>query len=121
MPREKSDAAFLFDMLTAARAVSRFLSGKTRSDFDRDEILRGAIERKLEIVGEAARQVSREFQEGSPQVPWQKIIATRHVLAHDYDDVNQDIVWRIATVYVPELIGLLEPLIPPAPADPEPG
>jgi len=43
------------------------------------------------------------------------------VLAHDYDDVNDTIVWRIATVYVPELIPLLEPLIPPAPADPEPG
>jgi len=66
MPRDKSDAAFLFDMLTAARAVSRFLSGKTRDDFDRDEILRGAVERKLEILGEAARQVSRQFQNDNP-------------------------------------------------------
>jgi uncharacterized protein with HEPN domain len=120
MPRDKGDAAFIHDMLISAKAISRFLLSKTRDDFASDEMLRGAVERKLEIIGEAARQVSRTFQNSHPRVPWQKIVATRHVLAHDYDEVNEDIVWRIATVYVPELIGLIEPLVPPAPADPEP-
>lgn len=54
MPRERGDAACLHDMLQAANAVGRFLAGKTREDFGRDEILRSAIERKIEIIGEAA-------------------------------------------------------------------
>lgn len=47
-------------------------------------------------------------------------MGTRHILAHDYDVVNDDIVWRIATIYVPELLGQLAPLLPPPPPDPEP-
>jgi uncharacterized protein with HEPN domain len=39
-----------------------------------------------------------------PRSPWRKIQATRHVLAHDYDDVDRDIIWRVAKVHVPELI-----------------
>lgn len=120
MPRDRGDAAFLHDMFTAARDIGRFIAAKTREDFAGDEILRAAVERKLEIIGEAARGVSQDSQNAQPQVPWQKIVATRHILAHDYDDVNEDIVWRIATVYVPELIRLLRPLIPPTPPDPEP-
>lgn len=120
MPRDKDDAAYLHDIVQAAEAVTRYLLGKTREHFRGDEILRGAVERKVEIIGEAARRVSRHFQESHPQIPWQKIVATRHVLAHDYGEVNEDVVWRIASVYVPELVEMLRPLIPPPPPDPEP-
>jgi uncharacterized protein with HEPN domain len=121
MPRDRGDPALLHDMLQAAQAVSRYLAGKVHEDFFRDEILRAAVERKLEIIGEAARKVSRGFQTANHHVPWQKIAATRHVLAHDYGEVNDEIVWRIATVYVPELIEMLLPLVPAPPPDPEPG
>jgi uncharacterized protein with HEPN domain len=120
MPPEKSDSAYLLDMLTAAEAVSRYAAGKVREDLDRDEILRDAIERRLEIIGEAARGVSDSFQDAHPQIPWTKITATRHILAHDYDAINYDILWRIITIHVPELVGMLKPLIPPIPSDPEP-
>ena len=108
-------------MLTAAEAVARYSAGKARGDLDRDEILRDAIERRLEIIGEAARGVSDSFQNAHPEIAWTKIMATRHILAHDYDAVNYDILWRFITVHVPELVCLLKPLIPPIPPDPEPG
>jgi uncharacterized protein with HEPN domain len=46
-----------------------------------------------------------------------KVIAQRHVLAHEYGEIQDDIMWRVATVSVPELISLLEPLMPPLPSD----
>ena len=120
MRRDRGDPAFVYDMLTAARSVVRFTAGKSRSDYDDDEVLRAALERKVEIVGEAARNLSSAFRDANPQVPWQRIMATRHVLAHDYDAVNQETVWRIVTTHVPDLIALLEPLLPPPPPDPLP-
>jgi uncharacterized protein with HEPN domain len=48
-------------------------------------------------------------------VPWRIIMATRHILAHDYDDVDNDIVWRIVTDHIPPLIAQLKPLLPPEP------
>ena len=120
MRRNGGDAAYLLDILQAAEAVARYISKKTQDDFRRDEILRAALERRIEIIGEAAGKVSEEFRNEHQDIPRQKIIATRHVLAHEYDEVNEDIVWKIATVYVAKLAELVRPLIPPPPADPEP-
>jgi uncharacterized protein with HEPN domain len=115
MPRDRSDDAALFDMLQAAQGVLRHATGKTRDDYEREELLRDAVERKIEIVGEAARRLSKGFREQHPQVPWRVIMATCHILAHDYDEVDNDIVWRIVTDHIPPLIEQLTPLIPPQP------
>lgn len=120
MLAEESDAALLHDMLHAAHAVMRYVSQKTNEAFLADEMLRDAVERRIEIIGEAARGVSSELRDAHPEIPWAKITTTRHILAHGYGEVDPNIIWRVATVYVPELIGLLEPLIPPPPPDPEP-
>jgi len=124
MPREgrpADDAAYLLDMLQAAHAVGRFIAGKALSDYQADELLRSATERKIEIIGEAARRLSRAFTDANPAIPWRQIMGARHVLAHDYDTVDHSIVWRIATVYVPQLITQIEPLLPPPPANPDGG
>jgi uncharacterized protein with HEPN domain len=82
MPPERSDAAWLWDMLDAGRAIVEFVAGKSFVDYTADQMLRGAVERHIEIIGEAARNVSREFQAANPDIPWQKIVAQRHVLPH---------------------------------------
>jgi uncharacterized protein with HEPN domain len=80
MPSE-ADSAFLWDMLRAARAVGRFIAGRTRESYLADEVLQAAVERKIEIIGEAARKVSTAFQAAHPEIPWSKIQGQRHVLA----------------------------------------
>ena len=120
MRRDKGDPAYLYDMLQAARDVVRFAAGKSKDDYDADDLLRAALERKVEIIGEAARGVSKALREATPQVAWHPIMATRHILAHEYDIVDQAAIWRAVSEHVPALIGLLEPLLPPPPPDPLP-
>lgn len=120
MRRDRGDPAFLFDMLSAARDVVRFVGGRTRAEYDRDDVLRAAVERKVEVVGEAARNLSKAFRDANPQIPWQPVMATRHVLAHDYDTVNHTTLWRIVQTHIPAQITPLEPLLPPLPPDPFP-
>jgi len=115
MQAEKGDAAYLQDRLGASEAVVRYVSGKSRVDYDSDEMLRDAVERRVEIIGEAARGVSKSFQEAHPEIPWRKIIGTRHILAHEYGEVDQDILWRIATGHIPEVLVQLRKLVPPPP------
>ena len=81
-------------------------------------MLRSAVERQVEIIGEAARRISKPFQEAHPEVSWRPIQAQRHVLAHDYGEIRHDRLWRVTTDHVPELIALLTPLLP---ADPPEG
>ncbi|MHC4392282.1 MAG: HepT-like ribonuclease domain-containing protein [Planctomycetota bacterium] len=76
----------------------------SRTSAPRSAKTQRAVERSLEIVGGAARKVSAEFEEAHPEIPWQAIVAHRHVLAHEYGEVSQDLVWRVVEVHTPALI-----------------
>ena len=119
MRPEERDPAHLWDMLEAARAVVGFTENLTLEEFlaaGRDrEITRLAVERKLEILGEAARRVSTLFRYEHAEVPWKETVGLHNVISHEYDKVNYTEIYRIVRQRVPELITLLEPLIPPPP------
>ncbi|MEW6440005.1 MAG: DUF86 domain-containing protein [bacterium] len=115
MQSDRANLAYLWDMLDAAKAIQEFVGGRTFEEYRRDRMLRGAVERHLEIIGEAANRVSAEFREAHPEIPWRSIIGQRNVLIHAYGEIRQELIWKTATVHVPELIAHLEPLVPPAP------
>jgi uncharacterized protein with HEPN domain len=121
MQPETKDAAHLWDMLDAARAVQEFVACRSFSDYLADRMLRGAVERHLEIIGEAANRVSPSFREARPEIPWQRIVAQRNVLAHEYGEIEHTLVWRVATIRIPELIQQLQGLLPPLPPQPNGG
>ena len=116
MPPDADGASYLWDMLGAARAVGEFVSNRTIKDYQQDRMLRGAVERHLEIIGEAAGRVSEAFRDAHPEIPWRRVIAQRHVLAHDYGEINHELIWKVAGVHIPELITQLERLVPPPPS-----
>ena len=116
MRPEGQDTASLWDMLQAAKAVNEFVSGHSYPEYERDLMLRSAVERQIEIIGEAARKVSTAFRRSQPNIPWSGIISQRHVLAHEYGEIRNERIWRVATIDVPELINELEPLVPEPPA-----
>jgi uncharacterized protein with HEPN domain len=99
--------ARLWDMLDAARAAISFIEGRTYRDFAEDRMLRSAVERMLEIIGEAARHVSADTREKLPELPWRSVIGFRNIVAHEYDRVRYDVVWRSCMEDVPRLITLL--------------
>jgi uncharacterized protein with HEPN domain len=113
MAPDDNDSAYLWDMLQAARAVQRFTAVAGRTAYLNDEMTQAAVERKIEIIGEAARKLSAAFQQAHPEVPWTKITAQRHVLAHDYGRIEHDRIWEVATVHIPALVGQLESLLSP--------
>ena len=117
MRPDERDAGYLLDMLRHAQGAAQAVLGRTFEEYVADENLRLAVERRIEIIGEAAGHVSPAFQEMHPEVPWRKIIAQRNVLAHEYGEIEDEILWQVATVSVPALIALVEPLVPPPPKE----
>jgi uncharacterized protein with HEPN domain len=104
------DAAYLWDMLDAARRARRLTSGMDFAAFVADERTSLAVERLLENIGEAASHVSLEFIAMHPAIPWRTMVGMRNVLAHQYGSVDQQLVWKSVANGVPELIAFLEPL-----------
>lgn len=121
MPLDVKDAARLWDMLDAARAAVEFTDGLRYEHFVADRKTRNAVERNLEIVGEAARCVSVSVRENCPDIPWKSMIGFRNVLAHEYGDIRYEIVWSVVQQKLPPLIRQLEAMNvhrPPAVGDP---
>jgi uncharacterized protein with HEPN domain len=117
MQREERDAAHLWDMLQAANDVVRFIEGLSLEQFlaDATEITRLAVERRLEVLGEAARRISSPFQEQHPDIPWRDIVGLRNVISHEYDRVNYKEIYRIVRERMPALIQRLATVVPPPP------
>lgn len=115
MRPEERDAAYLWDMREAAREVLEFIEGVNYARFTADKVLRYAVERQIHVIGEAAKRVSASFRESHSEIPWKTIIGQRNVLAHEYGEILVERIWRVATERLPELVRLLEPLIPRPP------
>lgn len=107
----------MWDMLDAARAIQTFVLSRSFEEYQADRMLRGSVERHIEIIGEAASRVSRGFRAAHSEIPWQRIIAQRNVLAHEYGEIDDALVWRVATGRIPELIGQLKQIMPPPPSE----
>jgi uncharacterized protein with HEPN domain len=104
MHLDDKDAGYLWDMLDSAKTINNFLSGVSFSQYMQDRQLQLAVERSIEIIGEAARRISKVFQDAHSDIPWQNIMAQRNVLAHEYGEIKQELIWKVATVRIPELI-----------------
>jgi len=119
MRLEERDPAYLWDMLEAAHAIMEFTGDRSLEEFvasDREaRIIRMAVERKLEILGEAGRRVSLDFRNEHPEVPWKEIIGLRNIISHQYEKVNYGSIYAIVQRQIPDLISLLEPLVPNPP------
>ena len=86
MQPEERDWAYLWDMREATRDVLEFTEGITYDHFCRDKVVRYAVERRIEVIGEAAHHVSETFKAQPPDIPWRRIIGQRNILAHEYLD-----------------------------------
>lgn len=111
MPRDR-DPVYLWDMLNAARGIVSSLEGITFAQYTADENLRLATERRIEIIGEAARRISTELKEANPQIPWRLIVDQRNVLIHAYDEIEDERIWGLTVQDIPRLIEQLTDLVP---------
>src|SRR5687768_3058371 len=98
------DHVRIVHMIEAAEAAAHFIEGRIHEDLDRDQMLLFAVVHAIEILGEAANKISLETRDAAPEVPWAAIVSMRNRLIHGYFDTNTAIVWKTATVEIPELI-----------------
>ena len=117
MPPEEADRAYLWDMLSYARGIVRETADKSWEEYRADENLRLAVERRVEIIGEAASHVSDLFRAAHPEIPWRSIVAQRNVLAHAYGEIDDRRIWELIGSHMVALIARLEPIVGDPPLD----
>ena len=113
MPLEDRDAAYLWDMLQAAKEAVEIMEEHDLTTFLEDRVLQRATERIVEIIGETAWRVSPVGQQTTPEIPWREIIGQRNILAHEYGQIDHELLYKTVVEDVPELIDQLEKVLPP--------
>lgn len=104
--------AFLWDARRAALLVTQFVAGRTWQDYATDPMLRSAVERQFEIIGEALNKLSRVDPTTAGMIPdLARIVAFRNVLVHGYAVIENELVWEVATIRAPNLATELEGLL----------
>lgn len=107
MPPE--DAIRLRHLVDAAAKAVEFASNRKREDLTEDELLRLALTKLVEIVGEAAKQISPATKAKHPDVPWSAAARMRDRLIHHYFDINLDVLWSTVTEDLPSLLAMVPP------------
>lgn len=101
------DDVRLRHLVDAAERAIQFTAGRSRWDLDTDEMLKLALTKLVEIVGEAAKQVSAETKDAYPAVPWSAAARMRDRLVHHYFDIDIDVLWSTVQDDLPALLALI--------------
>lgn len=121
MSSKRDPRVYLWEAREAAAAVLRFARGRNFDDLLGDDLLRSAIERQLQIVGEALSQLSRVDAEIAGRIPHlRQIIAFHNILVHGYASVDYENVWKVIQKDVPDLAATLSSLLGPDDGPEEP-
>lgn len=100
------------DMLESARSIQRYVAGVSHERFMADAEKQDAVLRRFEVIGEAASRASAEMRAAFPEIPFRAMRGMRNIIAHDYGEVDLDLVWQSAQRDIPALVAKLSGKLP---------
>lgn len=109
---QPESAALLWDVHSAATRVAVFIVGLDSAAYAGDELRRSAVERQLEIIGEALKNLRTLDPETAALIPdLHRIVGLRNILAHGYAAVDDAVVWSAAAQRLPDLLATVKHLL----------
>ena len=103
MREPRRDKERLEHILAAIERVNRYVADKTYQDLVDDDMMYYAVVKNIEIIGEAANMLTADFQEAHPTTLWKKVRGMRNYIVHEYFQIDDIVVWEVATKSLVEL------------------
>ena len=103
-----NDKARLEHIQNAINTIEEYVAGKVFEDIVTDKILRHAITWNIQVIGEASNKLSKEFIVAHPNTNWRGVIGMRHVLVHDYYQIDEEGIWNVIEIDLPPLKAQIE-------------
>lgn len=100
---KKEPKVFIEHIIECIELIENYAKGKTKEDFLNSTQLQDAIIRRIEIIGEAVKNLAEEFKNNYPEIPWRKIAGTRDMLVHEYFGIDLELTWEVVQRDIPDL------------------
>lgn len=107
----KDDKVFVRHILDAITRIESYIGGTPQIQFLQNAMMQDAVIRQIEVIGEAARNLSEETKKASPDAEWPAIIGMRNRLIHGYFNVDVELIWEIVTTDLPLLKKQVEAML----------
>lgn len=105
------DEASLRDIYQAGKAVVAFAKDSTREVLENDNMKLSAVAYQILTLGEATTRLSTQIRADNPDIPWRGMVGMRNIMAHQYDNIDMDIMWNAISISIPEILEKIEPLL----------
>lgn len=103
MAKARDESVFLEDIIECIDKIEEYVGELTEREFEDNTEKQDAVIRRIEIMGEAVKNLSKETREKYSEVPWREIAGMRDIVIHQYFGVTIGLVWRVATSDLPSL------------------
>jgi len=101
--KRRNVGLYLRDIADSISAIEEYTEEITEESFYSTRQVQDAVVRRLEIIGEAAKNIDDDFRDKHPEIPWKKIAGMRDIIAHGYFGVKLERIWDIVKQNLPEL------------------
>lgn len=102
------DSGRISHMIDMALLLENEKTKHTLEDIQADKVLFYGLSKMVEIIGEAAYMITKEFKSEHPQLPWRQIEGMRHILVHGYFSISAEVLWDVIINDIPALLPILE-------------
>ena len=108
---ERSYRVYINDILDSIKKIESYIINMTYKDFIKDNLVKDAVLRNLEVIGEAAKNIPDELREEYSEVPWKRIIGLRNIVIHEYFGIDFENICKIITENIPETKPYIEQIL----------
>jgi uncharacterized protein with HEPN domain len=109
--KDRTYRLFLEDMLLSMNRVAEYINGISYIEFKHDYKTVDAVIRNFEVIGEASKNMPKEIKDKYPMVPWEEMYLMRNKISHEYFGIDYEILWDVASNYLPENKSQIEKIL----------